>query len=53
MIVTPNRAQVLFHTEQIDLVSRLIEGAFPNFRQIIPKSTRHKPWSRPKSLPPT
>ena len=37
MIVTPNRAQVLFHTEQIDLVSRLIEGAFPNFRQIIPK----------------
>lgn len=37
MIVTPNRAQVLFHTEQIDLVSRLIEGTFPNFRQIIPK----------------
>ncbi len=36
MIVTPNRAQVLFHTEQIDLVSRLIEGTFPNFRQIIP-----------------
>jgi DNA polymerase-3 subunit beta len=42
MIVTPNRSQVLFHTPQIDLVSRLIEGAFPNFRQIIPKehSTR-------------
>ena len=42
MIVTPNRSQVLFHTSQLDLVSRLIEGAFPNFRQIIPKehSTR-------------
>jgi DNA polymerase-3 subunit beta len=42
MIVTPNRSQVLFHTEQLDLVSRLIEGTFPNFRQIIPKehSTR-------------
>ena len=42
MIVTPNRSQVLFHTETIDLVSRLIEGNFPNFRQIIPKehSTR-------------
>lgn len=42
MIVTPNRSQVLFHTEQLDLVSRLIEGSFPNFRQIIPKehSTR-------------
>jgi DNA polymerase III subunit beta len=37
MIVTPNRSQVLFHTEQLDLVSRLIEGTFPNFRQIIPK----------------
>jgi DNA polymerase-3 subunit beta len=42
MIVVNNRSQVLFHTEHIDLVSRLIEGAFPNFRQIIPQehSTR-------------
>ncbi len=42
MIVTPNRSQVLFHTKDIDLVSRLIEGTFPNFSQIIPKehSTR-------------
>jgi DNA polymerase-3 subunit beta len=37
MVVTPNRSQVLFHTDQIDLVSRLIEGTFPNFRGIIPK----------------
>ncbi len=37
MIVTPNRSQVLFHTENIDLVSRLIEGTFPNYRSIIPK----------------
>jgi len=37
MIVTPNRSQVLFHTPQLDLVSRLIEGTFPNYRQIIPK----------------
>ena len=29
MVVTPNRSQVLFHTEHIDLVSRLIEGTFP------------------------
>jgi DNA polymerase-3 subunit beta len=42
MIVTPNRSQVLFHSEQIDLVSRLIEGNFPNYHQIIPQehSTR-------------
>lgn len=37
MFVTPNRSQVLFHTKQLDLVSRLIEGTFPNYRQIIPK----------------
>ncbi len=37
MIVTPNRSQVLFHTPQLDLVSRLIDGTFPNYRQIIPK----------------
>jgi DNA polymerase-3 subunit beta len=42
MIVTPNRSQVLFHTANLDLVSRLIEGAFPPFRSIIPKeSTTH------------
>ncbi|MEO8971279.1 MAG: DNA polymerase III subunit beta, partial [Ktedonobacteraceae bacterium] len=39
MVVTPNRSQVLFHTDQIDLVSRLIEGNFPNYNQIIPKET--------------
>lgn len=37
MIVTPNRSQVLFHTENVDLLSRLIEGTFPNYKQIIPK----------------
>ncbi len=37
MIVTPNRNQVLFHTEQIDLVSRLIEGTYPNVYSILPK----------------
>ncbi len=42
MVVTPNRSQVLFHSPNLDLVSRLIEGTFPNFRQIIPQdhSTR-------------
>jgi DNA polymerase III subunit beta len=36
LLVTPQRSQVLFHTPTLDLVSRLIEGTFPNFRQIIP-----------------
>ena len=39
MIVTPNRSQVLFHTPSLDLVSRLIEGTFPPFRNIIPKES--------------
>lgn len=30
--------QVLFRMDDIELVSRLIEGQFPNYRQIIPKS---------------
>lgn len=38
MIVTPNRSQVLFHSDNgTDLVSRLIEATFPNVRGVIPK----------------
>lgn len=37
MVVTASRNQVLFHTEHVDLVSRLIEGTFPNIRAAIPK----------------
>ena len=36
--VTPNKSQVLFHVEGIDLVSRLIEGQFPNYEPVIPAS---------------
>jgi len=32
------RNQVLFHLEGIDIVSRLIDGQFPNYQQILPKS---------------
>ena len=35
--ITPNRGQVLFHTSSVDLVSRLVEGTFPNYRPIIPQ----------------
>jgi DNA polymerase III subunit beta len=38
LTVTPNKSQILFHMSNIDLVSRLIEGAFPNYRHIIPQS---------------
>lgn len=38
MVATPNRNQILFHTDGIDLVSNLIAGQFPNFEAILPKS---------------
>jgi DNA polymerase-3 subunit beta len=38
MRLTPGGGQVLFHTESIDLVSRLIEGKFPDMERVIPAS---------------
>ncbi len=38
VIITPARKQILFHLQDIDLVSQLIEGKFPDYNQIIPKS---------------
>ncbi len=35
--VTPNRSQVLFHTGTLDLISRLIEGEYVRYQQIIPQ----------------
>jgi DNA polymerase-3 subunit beta len=36
LTVTPDGGQVLFHTDTVDLVSRLIDGKFPDFERIIP-----------------
>jgi DNA polymerase-3 subunit beta len=36
MAVTPNRNQVVFRAPDLHVVSRLIEGTFPNYKQIIP-----------------
>lgn len=38
MIITPARNQVLFHLADTDLVSQLIEGNFPDYKQIVPKA---------------
>lgn len=35
--VTPNKSQILFHSENVDIVSRLVDGNFPNYSQILPK----------------
>jgi DNA polymerase-3 subunit beta len=36
LVLAQARNQVLFHLEGIDLVSRLIDGQFPNFQQVLP-----------------
>lgn len=36
LIVTPSRRQILFNMQDIELVSQLIEGDFPDYNRIIP-----------------
>jgi DNA polymerase-3 subunit beta len=38
LIITPQRNQILFHLSNTDLVSQLIEGNFPDYKQIVPKT---------------
>ena len=38
VVLTASRNQVLFHLDGIDLVSRLIDGQFPNYQQVVPQS---------------
>jgi DNA polymerase-3 subunit beta len=38
VVIATGRNQVLFHLEGIDLVSRLIDGQFPNYQQVLPQS---------------
>lgn len=38
IIVTPSRNQVLFRFSNVEIVSQLIEGKFPDYNQIIPSS---------------
>ncbi len=38
VVIATGRNQALFHLEGIDLVSRLIDGQFPNYQQVMPQS---------------
>jgi DNA polymerase-3 subunit beta len=40
MVVPPGRGQVLFHFDDVELVSQLIEGNFPDYKAIIPRSSK-------------
>ncbi len=36
--LNPNKSQVLFRLKSTELVSQLVQGSFPNYSQLIPKS---------------
>jgi len=36
--LNPNKSQVLFRLKNVELVSQLVQGAFPNYSQLIPQS---------------
>ena len=40
--VNPEKGQALFRLKDIELVSQLIQGSFPNYSQLIPKSSNTK-----------
>jgi DNA polymerase-3 subunit beta len=42
IMVNPNKSQVLFKLKNIELVSQLIQGNFPQYEQLIPTSTGTK-----------
>ncbi len=37
VVLAQGRNQILFHIEGVDLISRLIDGQFPNYQQVMPK----------------
>ena len=39
LTITPQRSQVLFKLNNIELVSQLVQGTFPNYQQLIPQTT--------------
>ena len=36
IVITPQRSQVLFRLRDIEVVSQLIQGTFPNYNQLVP-----------------
>ncbi|HEY54750.1 MAG TPA: DNA polymerase III subunit beta [Dehalococcoidia bacterium] len=42
IMVNPDKGQALFSLKNVELVSQLIQGTFPNYSQLIPKSSTTK-----------
>lgn len=40
MVIPPGRGQVIFRMKDIELVSQLIEGAYPDLSQVIPRTSK-------------
>src|SRR5215213_1871604 len=38
IMLASSKSQILFHVEGADIVSRLIDGQFPNYQQVLPSS---------------
>jgi len=36
--LSPSKGQIMFHLKNIELVSQLVQGTFPNYAQLIPQS---------------
>ena len=39
MLLDPDKGQVLFRMKDVEMVSQLIQGAFPNYAQLIPETS--------------
>ena len=42
MVMPKGRGQVIFRMKEVELVSQLIDGAFPDYQQIIPRSYKSR-----------
>lgn len=42
MVIPKNRGQVLFRVKDVEVVSQLIDGTFPDYHQIIPRSYKSR-----------
>jgi DNA polymerase-3 subunit beta len=42
MVVPKNRGQVLFRVKDVEIVSQLIDGTFPDYHQIIPRNYKSR-----------
>ncbi len=38
VVLSPAKNQVLFHVEGVELITRLVDGQFPNYQQVLPTS---------------